>query len=300
MKSATVSLAQTASWLRWLAQQSSIPGNALSPLCTTLLRCLERDRTMFEDVLEASISWEPNHVSYFRFSYAFPEFRTWMPRTLQALRLLHRAGELSHPKSSAFRRLLPMILEPCVEQPLFGFADDSPSRHKLYLQFAAGQSQHGKELLCSYLHKPWQSRLQSIPGELHLVGFDIIQGHVQRMKLYFEHPTLPIETLERSSLLSTLGKRFSLHRSLLIYRCSLDDSPLPSEADEIDFSLTDNGIQLDDIINYFPIEVRQDPRLAHLRQRFTPKFRRLSLSLSGSPKINLYYSLPETIRDQQD
>lgn len=264
------------------ADTAAGPGRGLSEAVLDRFRA---DTLRFSDILEWSLCADEHSVDTARFSYAFPNYlhaRGEVERTVIAW-----ADAQGGAVARAARSLLRAARCPAVEQVLIGYAGGGPAaapRTKFYLQFARGAGPEALSLARAVLGVDRPTESDELP--LHLLGLDIGASGLAGAKLYFveaEHPARPGAWPR------------ALVNTLRIHRLRGPDDPGFASATELDFSLTDNALEWDELRSW-PAALASSPglqRFEHLSTRFRLRPRRVSLALSGPAKLNLYYVLDE-------
>lgn len=265
----------------WADATDDVPGRELTD---AVLARFSSDRREYSDILEWSLCEDTNGIDLARFSYAFPGYgRT--PREITHAVVSWSEG-VGAAAGRAARSVMRAARHAAVEQVLVGYAHGAgaPSRAKLYLQFRSTAGKAALQLAHAVLgtNRPTQS--DRLP--LHLMGLDVGAGGLAGAKLYF---------VERER-----GPRFGawptpLENTLRIHRLRGPDDPGFETPSEIDFSLPENDLTWTELANtplLAPFALARR-RLEELGAAFRLRVRRVSLSLGGSPKLNVYYVLDE-------
>ncbi len=273
----------------------------LSPLFKkTLLKWFGRHHETYSEVFEPSMSMDSHGLHLSRFSYAFPGFRDEAEMVLRELKSL--AHELGKGPEDAVHRLEKALCDPVVTQPIIGLAWDSVRswRFKLYLQFAPKQSANPLKMAQAILG---DTRLMNIfqGKSLRLLGMDLGPDGMIGAKLYFHYPYGELIepgrwSVNKDHLLSWMaGKGLGPPKdALIIHRLTEPgDTTLQAPA-ELDFSLPETGVLLDVLQGQADVkDLFAFPEVRRIWRDFSLAARRISVSLKGRHKLNLYYVLTE-------
>jgi len=272
--------------LSWMCDFHRVEDARVERVVSEVARCLAED-SGYSEIFEPSLSTDDDwHL--LRFSYAFPGFRGAPSEVLDRLR--HLCAAFDPGTATHVDRLRPAFHHPCVEQPLFGLAYDSPSnwRVKLYLQFRDDAGPAATELAASILGSGDLAQVAS-GAPLHLVGLDLGSQGLLGAKLYFLHTDISLEELHAEVGRVPAIAGVSHWRNLLrIHRMRSPGDPRLSRAAEIDFALAENDLLPQQVESFFAGEPYQ-----RLRSTFAIALRRMSLAVGDSGKANGYYVLTE-------
>jgi hypothetical protein len=304
-----ISIERTAELFAWMARHHDIADERLDRVLEILLDRFRSDRMSYSDIFEPSFSRLAGRFHFYRFSYAFPGFKSDPDGTLDTLRNLCKP--FGERLVDYVDNLSQTMTHPCVSQPLFGLAYDGPEdfRVKLYIQFgqsgtaSAVQQKTRQAALkvaesatgCLVLSDTFHDR------NLHLLGLDLGSTGLRQAKLYFLHS--PIELSEITSILGeleliehlgSLGKT-ELRDFLIIHRMqSPTDMDLTIPA-EIDFSLGANQLAWEQLTRSETLKrATSEDAYQQLTTSFQLAFRRISVSIFGADKLNAYYVLNES------
>lgn len=245
------------------------------------------DRRSFSNVLEWSVSAGPRGVDTARFSYAFPR---WSSDRAQLSQLVVAWGEkLGDSAAAAVRGLVRAARRPIVQQILVGIARGrgEPTRVKLYLQFRDDAGTAALALARDVIGLRSPTTSDALP--LHLLGLDVGDGGLSGAKLYFVKARLADEV--RGTPLEPFAAR--IDDALLIHRIEGPDDERAAAPTEIDFALTGRAPSLDELAGTTGACAAAAECLTGLGREFQLRSRRISLSLGGAPKTNVYYVLDE-------
>jgi hypothetical protein len=272
----------------------------LAQMLARLLRQFERDGGRFSEILEPSVSWREGHWQLLRFSYAYPAFREDPIGTIE--RLLAICAPFGDETCGWVRALLGPAKDPCVTKPLIGLAYDDQEhwRIKLYVEFEADAGARPLRLAGRLLGR--NDLAVGFEGqELHLLGIDLGPRGIIGAKLYFRRRIASITslrdtrgTIELVEHLASVGVE-QLRNLLVIHRIAAPGDPDAFTPVEIDFALAENGLRWRDL-QAAPTLVRargQGDDLAALEQAFRLGFRRVSVPIGRTDKLNAYYVLAE-------
>lgn len=267
-------------------------GGAASPeeraLLGAVLARFAADRLEYSDIFECSLSQEGDAVDRRRFSYAFPGFRRAPERVAQTV--LEWGALLGPAEAAAAQTVLRAARHRAVEQVLFGYARGvgGQVRAKYYLQFSDAAGGAALELARAMIGTRQPTASDAL--RLHLLGLDVGPGGLVGAKLYFERAELPAEeTAQR------LGWPRTLRRVLLIHRLSGADGADFETPSELDFAPGDSGLGWDELATTPVLQPFAAARAAYaaLAADFRLRARRVSVSLRGPAKTNVYYVLDE-------
>jgi radical SAM superfamily enzyme YgiQ (UPF0313 family) len=238
-----------------------------------VLARFERDRWRAGDALEPSVSAGPDGVCAYRFSYA------------GGAGLRSFCEPLGEAIVQAAARVARAARNPCVAQPLFGYANDIQARRaKLYLQFRDGSDGEARALACSVTGAS-PSAVGAIEGALHLLGLDLGERGVVAAKLYFARR----DVAPRDLGCADLGV---LPEALVVHSLRAPSDPLVPVA--VDFALADAATSwpalAETLAADHPAAVATVESIA---DRFRIAVRRVSLFPRSAGRLNVYYVLDE-------
>ena len=282
----------------WLTDRQGGGSPAVERVVDLVVKQLGRDRSRFSETLEPSMSWSPKGWQLFRFSYAFPSFRSEMDEVARTVEDM--CAPFGDGPVAIARRVLRVARDRCVEQPIFGLAFDDPDawRLKLYLQFHDGARDRPLRLVQKLTQSP-DLRPLFPRRSLHLVGLDVSPRGMSAVKLYFLDPSVsitepksPLASVELLQHLAATGVE-RLVNLLTIHRMAGPGDPNLAQPVEIDFALAENELQYTDLegsVTFQRAEAEEAP-LSQLSERFGIAPRRVSVPFGEPNKLNVYYVL---------
>ena len=266
------------------------PSPAERTLLDSVLHRFERDRPRYFNVLEWSLSEDSAGIDTARFSYGFPGMRRDRDESI-APELLRWMDALGPAEGKAARGVLNATRHPAVEQVLVGFARGTAGvpRTKLYLQFTDGAGTAPLELARTIVGLKVPTQSDAL--QLHLLGLDLGPSGLSASKLYFVEPVLDLARARATFP----GLERPLHNALWIHRLAHPDDAEVTQPLELDFGLNENALtwaELEALPALAPFEMARN-RLASLQASFPIRVTRVSRSLLGPPKLNVYFLLDE-------
>ncbi len=274
---------------------------APSSMRKNLITWIDRYNGRYSEVFEPSLSFDSDGIHAFRFSYAFAGFKDEPGLLIQEIKRL--AGKFGTYPYNAIQKLEPAMNSSFVKQPIIGLAWDSSNkwRFKFYLQFAEHAGEHALKLTQAIVN---DYRLTKIfmGKSLRLLGLDLGPDGMKEAKLYFHVPDFksldrPFLPTDENHLLNWMALHgFGPPCDLLsIHRLTSPGDPGLESPKELDFSLIDSELLLDDLRgNPDILRMLSFPLVKKIFQEFRLAARRISVSSPSRNKMNLYYVLAET------
>jgi len=283
--------------LSWWSRFHGCSGDSrLEDLQWAILTRLATDRMRFSEVFEPSCSQDGGGWHFWRFSYAFPDFRDDPDSASRDLLAVCRP--FGEELCDLVSMLLSPVLEPPVCQPLVGVAYNTPTswRIKVYLQF---EDDAGDEPLHIAARLTGRTDLRRLfrKQRLHLVGIDLGPRGIVAAKLYFLQPEIPaldvprvVGPVELIAHLTAAGVD-TVRNLLVIHRMQrYDDSALEFPV-EVDFALLDNDLCWEAVSGSRTLRATlggTNP-LTALESCFPVAVRRVSVSVGRMDKLTMYY-----------
>lgn len=276
--------------------------HAISPQADALrdavIAALAEDREHYSDIFEASIQMGSSREFAFRFSYAFPGFRSNPAASIQ--HAVAAAAPFGPRITASVKRLFRAALHTSVEQPLIGIAWDrgDEPRHKVYLQLRDDAGAQGVHHVAEVLGMPFLNDALR-HARLHMVGVDFGSRGVTGAKLYVAHsrvePSSDDVVARTAALLDPTADAF--HNVLAIHRVNADSaarSGLPPVSD-VDVGLDGAALSWDRVASSPAISsILQKSRIwPELNGKFVLGPRRVSLSTRAPHAFTVYYALRE-------
>jgi hypothetical protein len=273
----------------------------LHEMIARVIEQFQRDGARFSEILEPSASWREGHWQLVRFSYAYPAFRQDPRAAIESIRSI--CAPFGETLSGWVRDLLGLAGEPCVNKPLIGLAydDEQKWRVKLYVEFERNAGARALRLAGRLLGR--RDLPSAFEGkDLHLLGIDLGPRGIAGAKLYFHVPVAAVAALrdEHGSieLLDHLAARGieQIRNLLVIHRIAAPGDPGAFTPTEVDFALAENGLRWRDLQDT-PTLARarfEGDALAIVEREFCLGFRRVSVPIGRTDKLNAYYVLAES------